>query len=565
MLKTAKSYRFLFAVLTAWFAIVLVVSAAPQHPSDAPANKAPADVSPGTEAPLEVYNRTIFVFRSSFQQLSPAQRAVAAKTRIEALPEFGPWNVEEQPAKIGSLSGILISVNNQPMFGVLPGDLDPEIGETLTQASSQSAAHLKAVLDARAQQGNLRLILKATGFSGIATLLLVGLLWLVAGFYKNLPARLERIVEHVPQLQVGGAHVRRQVFAFILFAIRFLIVVAVLLLANGWMTYVLAQFPYTQPWGGRLGHFLLELAQDLGRGAVDALPGLATVFVIFLLTRGVVRLVSGFFKGVEQGSVSFKGVHPETAQATRRLVSVLIWIFALTIAYPFIPGSNTEGFKGIGVFAGLMVSLGSAGLVNHVMSGFVIVYSRTFRINDYVCIGETEGAVSNIGLLSTKLLTVQHEEVIIPNATLVGMKTVNYTRLAKDHGSVASTSVTIGYDAPWRQVHAMLLEAAGRTGGICQDPPPRVLQRSLSDFYVEYRLIVYLAPIERPEERPFVLSELHGHIQDSFNEHGVQIMSPHFLTQPPKAVVVPKADWFAAPASPPTALEPDPAGGFRKA
>jgi small-conductance mechanosensitive channel len=563
MLKSTKWHRYLFIALTAWFTSVLALSAASSS-ADAAADKASSNVRPEAEAPLEVYNRTIFIFRAPFQQLSPTQRAVAAKTRIEALPEFGPWNVEEQPAKLGSLSGILISVNNQPMFGVLPGDLDPEIGETLTQASGQAAAHLKAVLDARAQQSNLRLILKATGFSGIATLLFVGLLWLVAGFYKNLPAKLERIVERIPQLQGGGAQVRRQVLAFILFAIRFVLVVAVLLLANGWMTYVLAQFPYTQPWGGRLGHFLLELAQDLGRGAVDALPGLATVFVIFLLTRGIVRLVSSFFKGVEQGTVSFKGVHPETAQATRRLVSVLIWTFALTVAYPFIPGSNTEGFKGIGVFAGLMVSLGSAGLVNHVMSGFVIVYSRTFRVNDYVCIGETEGVVTNIGLLSTKLLTVQHEEIIIPNATLVGMKTVNYTRLGKDHGSVASTSVTIGYDAPWRQVHAMLLEAASRTAGVCQDPPPRVLQRSLSDFYVEYRLIVYLVPLDRPEERPFVFSELHGHIQDSFYEHGVQIMSPHFFTQPAKAVVVPKSDWFAAPASPPTAPGLDAGGNFRK-
>jgi len=133
---------------------------------------------------------------------------------------------------------------------------------------------------------------------------------------------------------------------------------------------------------------------------------------------------------------------------------------------------------------------------------------------------------------------------------------VNYTRLAKDQGSVASTSVTIGYDAPWRQVHSMLLLAASRTAGVCRQPPPRVIQRSLGDFYVEYRLLVHLLPLERPEERPIVLSELHGHIQDIFNEHGVQIMSPHFLMQPPHPVVVPKSDWFAAPASPPSAEEP---------
>ena len=183
----------------------------------------------------------------------------------------------------------------------------------------------------------------------------------------------------------------------------------------------------------------------------------------------------------------------------------------------------------------------------------MIVYSRAFRVNDYVCIGETEGLVSDLGLLSTKLVTVLHEEVIIPNATLVAMTAVNYTRLAKGQGSVASTSVTIGYDAPWRQVHSMLLLAASRTAGVSRQPAPRVLQRSLGDFYVEYRLLVHLLPLERPEERPMVLSELHAQIQDVFNEYGVQIMSPHFRMQPPQPVVVPKSDWFAAPASPPSA------------
>ena len=192
------------------------------------------------------------------------------------------------------------------------------------------------------------------------------------------------------------------------------------------------------------------------------------------------------------------------------------------------------------------------------MSGLVIVYSRAFRVNDYVSVGDTEGVVTDLGLLSTKLLTVQNEEIVIPNATLAGMKAVNYTRLANDQGSVASTSVTIGYDTPWRQVHSMLLLAASRTAGVCQQPPPRVIQRSLGDFYIEYCLLVQLLPLERPEERPIVLSELHAQIQDVFNEYGVQIMSPHFRWQPSQPVVVPKSDWFAAPASPPSGGEAPP-------
>jgi small-conductance mechanosensitive channel len=243
----------------------------------------------------------------------------------------------------------------------------------------------------------------------------------------------------------------------------------------------------------------------------------------------------------------------ETARATRRVVVVLLWLFALTAAYPHIPGSDTDAFRGISVLLGVVISLGSTGLVNQIMSGFVVIYSRALRPGDWVRVGDTEGLVTEVGLLSTKLSTVRREQVAIPNAVLVGTATTNYTSLAGDDGPLASTAVTIGYDAPWRQVHALLELAASRTDGVRKQPEPRVLQRGLSDFYVEYQLIVHL---ERAEDRFVVLSALHGHIQDAFNEQGVQIMSPHFVVQPSDPVVVPQAKWFAPPARP----ESPPAG-----
>jgi small-conductance mechanosensitive channel len=156
--------------------------------------------------------------------------------------------------------------------------------------------------------------------------------------------------------------------------------------------------------------------------------------------------------------------------------------------------------------------------------------------------------VKDVGVLSTRLVTPRREEITIPNAVLAGTTVTNYSRLAGDDGAVVSTSISIGYDQPWRQVHALLLLAAERTPGVRKEPRPYVLQRALSDFFVEYEL---RAHIERPEERFRVLSDLHGQIQDAFNEFGVQIMSPAFEAQPERAVVVPKSKWFEAPARPP--------------
>ena len=190
------------------------------------------------------------------------------------------------------------------------------------------------------------------------------------------------------------------------------------------------------------------------------------MLVIFVLTRIIVRAVDGFYQTVERGAMSVSWLQADTAKATRRLTVVLIWIFAVTVAYPYIPGSDSEAFKGISVFVGLMVSLGSAGLVNQVMSGLVVAYSRALKAGEFVQFGNTLGTVSEVNMLSTKVITPKRETVTVPNAVLVSSPITNYSRLADERGAIVGTKVTIGYDTPWRQVHAMLtLAAAARLPG----------------------------------------------------------------------------------------------------
>lgn len=193
----------------------------------------------------------------------------------------------------------------------------------------------------------------------------------------------------------------------------------------------------------------------------------------------------------------------------------------------------------------LMLSIGASGVVGQAASGLIMIYSRALREGEYVKIGDIAGVVTSIGIFSTKIKTSSGEEVNVPNANIVSTNTVNSSRLAEGKGLVLHTSVTIGYNSPWRQVHAMLLSAAERTPGVCSKPKPYVMQTALSDFYVEYRLCVQ---IERPEIRRVTLTALHANIQDIFNEFEVQIMSPHYETDPADKVWVPKEEWFAAPA-----------------
>jgi small-conductance mechanosensitive channel len=324
--------------------------------------------------------------------------------------------------------------------------------------------------------------------------------------------------------------------------------VLIVVLGYAWVTYALEHFPLTQPLGHELIRFVGTLAEWFVSGLLDALPGIATIAVILFVTRAIVEAIGRFFAGVQSGQRKVGFLHRETVSATRRIVIFLVWGFAVAVAYPFIPGSGSEAFRGLSVLLGLMVSLGSTGLVNQLMSGLVVIYSRALRKGDFVTLEGVEGVVSEVGALATKVVTMRNEEITIPNSTLIANPIRNYSKLAGTTGTMLTTKVTIGYDAPWRQVHAMLELAAARTAGLRADPKPFVYQRALSDYYAEYELFAYT---DRPVERIATLSTLHGNIQDVFNEHGVQIMSPHFVLQPREAVVVPPSDWFPAPAKRP--------------
>ncbi|HET9415307.1 MAG TPA: mechanosensitive ion channel domain-containing protein [Pseudolabrys sp.] len=332
--------------------------------------------------------------------------------------------------------------------------------------------------------------------------------------------------------------------------VRIVITAVIFVLGYVWVIYALDQFPSSAPWGQYLGTFLIDLLATFGRGALGALPGLVAVVIVIFIARWSVRLINVTFKEIDAGRILFPGIERETARTTQTLLIAAVWLFAVVVAYPYIPGSDTDAFKGLSVLVGLMITLGSTGLINQVINGLFVIYSRSVRPADYVRVGEIEGEVVNVGFLATKLRTPRQEEITIPHSVLVGTATTNYSRLAGDRGMVVTASVTIGYDVPWRKVHALLLLGAAETAGIRKEPPPRVLQRELSSFCVEYQLLAHL---EEGQSRAVVLSELHAKIQDAFNEYDTQIMSPHFESQPDRKIIVPKTDWYSAPASPPLA------------
>ena len=498
-------------------------------------------------AELRIHNQPEFQFRVSLMGYTPAERAAAARVRFRNLLDAqGPGVVGVRPVP----DGRAIEIDGKMVFMVMAGDVAGLEGRNLDDTAAAAQARLqetvKAVRESRDPVNLMHALARAIAGTAV-WLLLVRLLALAnrrAGvWFAALVARqTDRLtVAGVKAIPVGSLAVQaRPVVSVAAWC-------AGLFLTYLWLVFVLSQFAYTRPWGEQLRDFLLDVLRDVGLAIAGAIPGLVLVIVILLLTRLVSSLAGGFFRRAEQGEVAVGWLDSDTAGPTRRLVNVGLWLFALAMAYPYLPGAGTEAFKGVSVLVGLMVSIGASGIVGQAASGLIIMYTRTVRPGEFVRIADAEGTVTELGLFSTRIRTGLGEEVVLPNSLVVGNVTRNLSRVVGGQGFMIHTVVTIGYDTPWRQVHALLVEAARTTRGVLDDPAPFVVQTALSDFYVEYRLVACAGP-EAPRRRAEAISLLHSRILDLFNEHGVQIMSPHYMQDPAEPKIVAPGRWEQPPA-----------------
>lgn len=493
-----------------------------------------------------IFHQPIVMLQAKFGLTTPEERVLRIRNTLRG---FTKADVNE-PLKIVPVTryhqqGRLIVMNGKPVMLLTQADLDEGDDLTLDQAAQRVLARMETQRAALRDQYDTGWLV----LSGIKTL--AGLLVLAGFFYGAWRAYRwvnryfrRRVVEHrskIPQSwrrYIGVVEAR-------LFAL--LMIILAILAFYTWLSWAFGMFPWTRVWATSLGDWSLRVIRQIALSIVSSLPGLLIVLIIFLITAFILKLLKMVLNQVEAGRLQFPGLHPETVGATRKLISVMVWLFALSAAYPFLPGANSLAFKGISVFFGLMLTLGSAGVMNHAMSGLVLIYSRALRKGDVIRVADNEGKVSEIGMLATKIITRENYVVTVPNAVVVSGKIINLSAQNNDGSVNLTVSVTIGYDTPWRQVHAMLELAAKRAGCVDLTRPPVVRQLELMDWYIAYELQVRLLP---EQSLAVARNELYSNIQDVFNEFNVQIMSPNFVMQPEGSVMVAKENWYAAPAAP---------------
>jgi small-conductance mechanosensitive channel len=304
--------------------------------------------------------------------------------------------------------------------------------------------------------------------------------------------------------------------------------VFVLLLLGYFSSLVLGFFPQTKRISDSLNEYALNAAIAVGNAVIDYLPKLFFIGIIVLITAYVLKLVRFFFTEVQRGHITIPGFYTNWAKPTYNIIRTLIIFFAAAVAYPYLPGASSPAFQGISIFLGALFTLGSSGAIANLVSGVVLIYSRAYEIGDRICISDTVGDVLEKSLFVTRIRTLKNVVVTVPNSVILGSNIINYT---PGKGSmtlaplVLHTTITLGYDVPWRLVHEVLIDAARGTEHILEKPEPFVLQTSLDDFYVSYELNAYT---EKPKLMPKIYSHLHQNIQDKCNEAGIEILSPHY-------------------------------------
>jgi small-conductance mechanosensitive channel len=258
---------------------------------------------------------------------------------------------------------------------------------------------------------------------------------------------------------------------------------------------------------------------------IELVPNILALFMIALITHYALRFLRFFSDGIKQEKIKISGLHPELIDPTYQLLRFFVVAFALVAAYPYIPGSDSPIFRGLSIFIGFLLSLGSTSLVSNIISGIVLTYTRGLRIGDRVKIGDAIGDVVDRNLLVTRIRTIKNVIITIPNGMVLNNHIINYSSSVSEHGLILNTTITIGYDVPWRQVHELLICAANATPGILKEPNPFILQTSLDDYYVSYELNAYT---KDPTWMAKTYSALHQNIQDKFTEAQVEIMSPSY-------------------------------------
>lgn len=525
-MTTLKLTHLIAATLTA---LTLAFGASAATPSAAPSGDAKvlADGGRIDSATVEIDGEPLFrvIGVSAFPAV---RRAARDADRIEALARdksFDPASLA-----IAQLDGITtIVANGKTVTQIVDADAALEGVSLATLANINLERIRQAVIEyraARTQEALLGSAGRALLAVALAAVLFAFLRWLFKAAQRLLQRTEERSAATlgdaaIPALRPDTLQSVAQQ------ALRALQVIVVFVLALSWLQYVLGQLPYTRGIARHMLAYVMAPLETIGRGLLGAVPDLIFLAVLYLVTRFALVLMRQSFAAVEAGRLTFAGFDRDWAQPTYKLLRLVVVVLALVVGYPYIPGSSTAAFQGITLFLGIVASLGSSSAIANIIAGYLLIYRRAFKVGDLVMLAGNLGQISAMRLQATHLRTIKNEEVTIPNSAVMAKEVINYSALCGSSGLILHTKVVVGYETPWRQAEAMLLEAARRTSGLMTQPAPFVRELELGNVGVTYELNAYC-------NNPLAVAALYAailrNVLDVFDENGIDMFTPTHVT-----------------------------------
>ncbi len=475
---------------------------------------------------IGVLEDTLFVVYSKIGASTPAERALNISKKIEKLYE-DDFLAADSIAVVKTENTVDIVYHDIILMSISEND-GIWYGNNMSIIAEDFKEKIKTSI-VRAKEENS--LLKILGRIGMVLLVIVIariIIWLIGKAYSI----LLKYIDIKKDLWLKDLSFKDYTF---IKADQELQVILVLIRAVKWFVYILllyitlpiifSIFPFSRTWADALFQLIWSPFKSILFAVWDYLPNLFAILVIYFVMKYVIKFVKYIFREIETEKLVISGFHADWAMPTYSIIRFLLYAFMFVLIFPKLPGSDSTIFKGVSVFIGILFSLGSSSAIANMVAGIVITYMRPFQIGDRIKIGEATGDIVEKTLLVTRIKTIKNEVITIPNSSVLTGNTINYSIGAKDTGLIIHTTVTIGYDVPWKDMHQALIDAALRTPMVMKEPVPFVLQTSLDDFFVSYQVNAY---VREASKQAIIYSSLHQNIQDVCNERGIEILSPHY-------------------------------------
>jgi len=486
----------------------------------------PAQTAGQNRAPVVVGGKTLFYVEERIYSFSPADRARAIAERIERLykeprSSLDAIHVEEEETTAEIVAGDLV------IMAVTERDARAAGGDRRELAQEYAGIIRTAAAELRKEHS-----LKTIALGLLWTLLTTAILLLAFKLLKTVFPKLYRRLDSWRGTRIRSLRIQKlelltadRITDTLITLAQGARIAVVLILIYFYLSLVFSFFPWTRGWAAILFDYMMRPVKLIWDAIANNLPDFIFIAVILVVAYYGIKFVKFIFAEIGKGTIEIPGFYQDWAEPTYKIVRFLLIAFTAVVVFPYMPGSKSPAFQGVSIFLGVLFSLGSTSAVANIVAGMLLTYTRAFQNGDRVKIGEATGDVLGKTLLVTRIRTIKNVDISIPNAMVLSSHIINYSSSAQEHGLILHTGVTIGYDAPWRQVHELLIAAACDTEHILKEPKPFVLQTSLDDFYVSYELNAFT---DQPLFMARIYSDLHQNIQDKFNEAGVEIMSPHY-------------------------------------